>query len=79
MRTDYKRVIEDYASGKIKRNDWLLVFDNDCGYWTYTGSSLSGQEAEDAAEAMGKEYGTPGGYGDLVSLAESAGIRADWC
>lgn len=30
---DYKKVIEDFASGKIDREKWVVVMDNDGGYW----------------------------------------------
>ena len=80
---DYKKVIEDFANGTIDRDKWIVVFDNDCGYWSYRGDDLEGDEHEEARVAlqgeMAKKYGEPDGYGDVQDVAEAAGIPSEWC
>ncbi|HUV64119.1 MAG TPA: hypothetical protein VMW24_09480 [Sedimentisphaerales bacterium] len=78
----YKRVIEAFASGEIDKAEWVLVFGNDSGNWSYRGPDYT-EERDDEffekGEAMGEKYGTPDGYVDLVELAKAAGIPAEWC
>ena len=85
----YEKVIEDYRSGAINKDDWQLIFDNDGGYWRYTGDL--GFECSDCGNCKECEtlaifralkvdrYGEPNGYQDLVDIAVAAGINADWC
>lgn len=82
----YKRVISAYQSGEIDMSKWVLVFDNDCGYWSYRGdipSDVSEEEEEDwlkkESEKMADKFGVPSGYEDLVDIAKAAGIEAEWC
>lgn len=83
---DYEKVFEDLANVELDYRYYTLVFDADGGYWRYTGpvpDGLSPKEqhefrAEKAEEAR-KKYGTPGGYSDIVDLANAAGLPAEWC
>lgn len=79
---DYKKVIEDIREGVIDTGKWVVVFDNDGGYWRYDGDDyddLSDELLESMEAVMNKEYGKPDGYGDIVDLAIAAGIPAEWC
>lgn len=79
---NYEKIIEDFNNGTIDRVAWTLVFDNDSGYWLYTGGGVSGvtpEERERLEAKMEAEYGAPCGYQDLVDLARAAGIPAEWC
>lgn len=76
---DYKKVIEDYKSGEIDRNQWTLVIDNDGGYWSYTGPcSWSDETTESMREEMVRKYGEPGGYNDIVEVLLAAGVNTEW-
>ena len=76
---DYKKLFKDKAEGKIS-DDMTVVFDNDCGYWSYTGSKeLSEEEEEKLCKEYEKKYGLPDGYGDVVDIMVGAGMNAEWC
>lgn len=70
---NYKKVIEDYQNGTLK--DWVLVFDNDGGYWRHCRDEYEGN----VLDKLDKTYGICEGYEDLVELAQAAGIKAEWC
>lgn len=77
---DYKKVIDDFRSGKIDRDKWSVVMDNDSGYWRYTGDdALSLPEREELERKMTAEYGKPDGYRDIVDVLNAAGVPAEWC
>lgn len=76
---NYEKTIKDFASGKIDKSKWVVVFDNDSGYWSCLDDSLSDDQKEAAEDAMEKEYGSPDGYQDVVDIAEAAGIPSEWC
>lgn len=76
---DYKRVIEAFASGEIDKNDWMVAWDNDGGYWDYIGPKEMGWEERDAlSQSMEDKYGQPEGYAGVVDLANAAGIPSTW-
>jgi len=75
----YKKVIEDYASGAIDRNDWVLIIDNDGGYWEYSGISQDENHIEAMRDEMVGKYGAPNGYEDIVDILQAAGVESDWC
>lgn len=76
---NYKKVIQDYASGKINKDHWTVVMDNDGGYWCYHGPEVNDDSAEELVEEMERKYGTPGGYNDIVEVLDAAGVPAEWC
>ena len=59
---DYKKVIEDFQNGTIDRTKWVVVMDNDGGYW----APLDDDILESEVEEMESKYGSPDGYGDIV-------------
>lgn len=76
---NYKKLFKDKQLGKIS-NDMTIVFDNDGGYWSYTGEKeLSEDEEEKLIEEYEKKYGSPDGYGDVVDIMIAAGFNAEWC
>jgi len=76
---DYKKLFKDKAEGKIS-DDMTVVFDNDGGYWSYTGAKeLSEEEEEKLCEEYENKYGCPDGYGDVVDIMVGAGMNAEWC
>lgn len=74
---NYKKVIQDYASGKINKDHWTVVMDNDGGYWAYTGPETD--KEDELREKMEQKYGTPRGYNDIVEVLDAAGVPAEWC
>lgn len=75
---NYKKVIEHFKNGKIDKNDWLLVIDNDGGYWNYIGENIGGYEEDLMREEMEEKYGEPEGYSDVVEILIAAGVNAEW-
>lgn len=71
---DYKKVIEDFASGKLDKNKVTLVMDNDGGYW-----SVKDDEDGEQSDLLDAEYGKPDGYSDIVSVLRAAGVPSEWC
>ena len=49
---DYKRVIQDFNNGTIDREKYILVMDNDGGYWLCIDESID----EDQSEKMPKKW-----------------------
>ncbi len=83
---DYKRVIKDFANGTIDPNKWTLVIDNDSGYWEYNDPEVgSDEELKEISEQKEDEfynntdYGSQGGYKDIVDVLNAAGVNARWC
>ena len=76
---DYKKVIEDYSNGTIDPGEWVVIMDNDGGYWSYLGEGKTYDEEEKMRREMKEKYGSPDGYADLVELACAAGINSEWC
>ena len=75
---NYKKVIEDYKSGKIDKEEWMLVIDNDGGYWQYL-LECDDETMQSKCDEMEKIYGSPDGYSDVVDILAAAGVNADWC
>ena len=76
---DYKKVIEDFKSGKIDSKRVRLIMDNDDGYWSVDGDVQTESGDWTEAKKLEEEYGRPNGYSDLVDLAKAAGINCEWC
>jgi len=77
---DYKRVIEDFNNGTIDPAKFLVVMDNDGGYWLCVNDSIDDEDKrEELAEVMKKKYGSPGGYNDIVDVLNGSGVNAEWC
>ncbi len=76
---DYKRVIEDFNSGKLDNNSVNLVMDNDGGYWACDYEGKSEEENEAIADSYEKKYGSPEGYRDIVDVLKAAGVICEWC
>jgi len=76
---DYKRVIEDFNSGKLDNNSVTLVMDNDGGYWCCAYKGKTEEENEAIADLYKEKYGSPEGYKDIVDVLVAAGIVAEWC
>ncbi len=76
---DYKKLFEDKAKGELPL-DMTVVFDNDGGYWTYSGDKeLTDDEHDKRCAECKEKYGSPDGYGDVVDIMLGAGIKAEWC
>lgn len=75
---NYKKLLQDIKDGKFDTKKHTLVFDNDGGYWD-TNNENDDNVRDRENERLGKIYGYPGGYSDLVDLANAAGIPAEWC
>lgn len=75
----YKEVIEDFNNGTIDRDKFILVMDNDGGYWQCIDESISEAEQEKLESDMEEKYGSPDGYQDIVDVLNAAGVNADWC
>ena len=57
-----------------------VVFDNDGGFWSYTGSKqLSEEEEEKICAEYNEKYGCSDGYSDVVDIMFDAGFNAEWC
>ena len=87
---DYKAVIADFANGTLDSQSWIVIFDNDGGYWDYCGPVPDFSDVDDPLAAEERwldtergrkemKYGSPGGYQDIVELANDAGIPSEWC
>ena len=78
---NYKKLIEDSRAGKIDWEKWVLVIDNDGGYWrSEEGETEDDWKAyEEAVDQMEAIYGSPGVYRDVVEILEAAGVCAEWC
>lgn len=75
----YEQVIKDYKNGIISKNRFVLVMDNDGGYWSCIDESLSDDYREHLEEVMEKKYGSPEGYRDIVEVLNAAGVNCEWC
>ena len=76
---DYKKLFQDKTDGKIP-NDMIIVFDNDCGWWRYSGDeNLTDEQLDEKVESCEKKYGRPNGYDDVVDIMVAAGFNAEWC
>lgn len=81
----YKKIISDYNSGKIDKNKWVFVVDNDGGNWCYQGPPLHDDTDVDEElreleeEKMGEKYGCCNGYADIVNILVAVGVEAEWC
>lgn len=75
---NYKKVIEDYRNGTIDPEKWVVVMDNDGGYWSYIGDENE-DEGDRLTKQMRKKYGEPCGYKDIVDVLNAAGVNCDWC
>jgi len=76
---DYKKLFKDKAEGKNPPN-MVIIFDNDGGYWTYSGDKeLTDDEHEKKCYECEEKYGSPDGYCDVVDIMNAAGIKAEWC
>jgi len=70
---DYKRLIEDFKSGKLDKNKYYLVLDNDdIGFYTV------GEEDEEY-ERLCELYGRGNGYNDIGDILYAAGVPCEWC
>lgn len=76
---NYKMVIQDFNNGTINPYKFKVVMDNDGGYWVCTDDSIAYDKREEMADAMKDKYGSPGGYGDIVSVLLAAGVNSSWC
>ena len=74
----YEQVVDDYASGKIDRDEWILVIDNDGGYWQYDGPVLNDEDIDHLVSRMDEKYGTPDDYNDVVDILKAVGVKAEW-
>ena len=61
---NYKKVIADYNNGTINYDNYILVIDNDGGYWVCIDPNISEEEQDKCSQKMAKKYGNPQGYGD---------------
>ena len=75
---NYKKLLEDIRSGEFDTNKYVLVFDNDGGYWS-TPNEEDDSVCDKNHEMLSQKYGLPDGYQDLVDLANAAGIPSEWC
>ena len=72
----YGKVMKDFKSGVLDKNNVLLVIDSDSGYWQSLNEDC---EKADVIEArLRKKYGEPGGYSDMVDILIAAGVPAEW-
>ena len=83
---NYKKVIEDFRSGVINKDEWQLIMDNDCGHWLYIGNEFNDLEEydydnalENVGKKMSEKYGEPNGPDDIVEVLIAAGVTAEWC
>ena len=74
---DYKKVIEDFNNGVIDKSKWVLVMDNDGGFWSYLGKDYDNEDK--LVASMNKKYGHPNGYQDIVDVLNAAGVPTEWC
>ena len=78
---NYKKVIEDYKSGVIDKDDWALRFFDWGGRWHYVGVDeydLEVEEVEKREDQMKAKYGTPDNPEDVVAVLKAVGVRAEW-
>ena len=76
---DYKKIIEDFKSGKLDKTKVELTMDNDICYLSSIDTSMSCEENDDWYYKFQKEYGSGEGYQDIVKIANAAGINCKWC
>lgn len=75
---NHEKVVKDFNDGTINKSLWMIFWDNDGGYWHYIGANISDERKDQMTKHMEKKYGEPGGYEDIVSLANAAGIPSEW-
>ncbi len=77
---DYKKVIEDFNNGTIDPKKFMVVMDNDSGYWLCVDESINDDDKlEELADAMKEKYGSPEGYADITDILNAAGVPCEWC
>lgn len=76
---NYIKLFKDKKAGLIP-NDMTIVFDNDGGYWLYSGDKeLSEDDQEKLENEYTEKYGEPDGYGDVIDIMVGAGFNAERC
>ena len=71
----WKELFAAFASGKLPRDKYCVVMDNDCCFLRYLGDDMDENEAYDHCEEL--FHGD--GYRDIVDVLNAAGIPAEWC
>lgn len=74
---NYKKLFEDLRANRFPHHQYVLVMDNDGGYWNYIGED-SELICDKMREKMEKLYGQPNGYSDVVDILNAAGIQSEW-
>lgn len=76
---DYKRVIEDFKSGKLSSKYVTLVMDNDDGFFYCKFPELTEEENDNLQDELERKYGRSEGYRDIVNILNAAGVPCEWC
>ena len=76
---NYKKIIEDFKSGKLKKEDHVLVLDNDACYLELRSACVTEEEREIRNEELSEKYGRGKGHQDLEDICSAAGINCEWC
>jgi hypothetical protein len=79
---DYKRLIEDFKSGKLDKNKYYLQLDNDIiilcvNYYDEDDNEIEVDEEE--YERLCEFYGRGNGYNDIGCILDAVGIPCEWC
>ena len=53
---NYKKVIADYNNGTINYDNYILVIDNDGGYWVCIDPNISEEEQDKCSQKMTCQY-----------------------
>lgn len=78
----YRKLLASCQTGGTAREKRIVtVFDNGGGYFTCRDPLVGDEESAKIIRDFEAEIGFsgPDGYGDIVDLANAAGIDAEWC